>query len=101
MSNYVPWYGKKKQHVEQREDELLRLLAKVGMEKAVTRAAEELREARVRALKSDRSRIEPCDRGDNAERRQRLDEQISRCSAQPIEEILAEYRERFRKASTR
>jgi hypothetical protein len=63
------------------------------------RAAEEIRAARIRALRSDRSRIPPCGRDNYDERTRRFDEEIARWSSLAIEEIVAEYRSRLRPAS--
>jgi hypothetical protein len=96
MAAYVPWHGKKREGLQRREDDLVRILGRGEGREAVARAAEEVRAARIRALKSDRARIPPCDRDDNEERLRVLDEEIARCSSLAIEEIVAEYRRRLR-----
>jgi hypothetical protein len=96
MSNYVPWYGKKREGLRYREEKLLRVLRRGQGRDAVERAAEEVLAARIRALMSDRARIPPCDRDDNAQRLQLLDEEIARCSSLAVEEIVDEYRRRLR-----
>jgi hypothetical protein len=98
MANYVPWYGKKHAGFRRREDDLLRILGRGAGREAVERAAEEVRAAKIRALKSDRARIPPCGRGDSDERVRRLDEAIARCASLAVEEIVAEYRRRLRAA---
>jgi hypothetical protein len=99
MSNYVPWYGKKREGFRRREQDLLRLLRRGEGPVAVVRAAEQVRAARIRALKSDRSRIPPCRRDDYDERSRYFDEEIARWSSLAVEEIVAQYRRRLRPAS--
>jgi hypothetical protein len=99
MAGYVPWYGKKREGLKRREHDLLRILGRGGRQEAVERAAEEVRAARIRALKSDRARIPPCGRDDYDERLQQFDEEIARCVSLTVEEIVAEYRHRLRAAS--
>lgn len=95
MSNYVPWYGKKRAGFGRRKQQLLRILGGGGRPEAVERAAEEVRAAKIRALKSDRARIPPCGRDDNDERLRRLDEEIARWASRSVEEIVAAYRQRL------
>jgi hypothetical protein len=99
MAGYVPWYGKKREGLKRREEDLVRILGRGEGREAIERAAEGVRAARIRALKSDRARIPPCDRDDNEERLRQLDEEIARCSSLAVEEIVAEYRRRLRAAS--
>jgi hypothetical protein len=98
MSNYVPWYGKKREGFRRREQDLVRLLCRGGGPEAIVRAAEEIRAARIRALRSERSRIPPCGRDNYDERTRRFDEQIEHWSSLAVEAIVAEYRRRMRAA---
>jgi hypothetical protein len=100
MAGYVPWYGKKREGLKRREHDLLRLLGRGEGPEAVVRAAEEVRAARIRALRSDRSRIPPCGRDDYDERSRRFDEEIARWSSLAVEAIVAEYRRRLRPANS-
>ena len=94
MSNYIPWYGKKRAGFKRREEQLLRMLGGGQRPEAVERAAEEVRAARIRALKSDRARIPPCGRDDNDARLRRFDEEIARWTSRTVEEIMEAYRQR-------
>ena len=94
MSNYIPWYGKKREGFKRREQQLLRILGCGARPEAVERAAEEVRAARIRALKSDRARIPPCGRDDNDARLRRFDEEIAHWASRTVEEIVAAYRQR-------
>jgi hypothetical protein len=95
MSNYVPWYGKKRAGFKRREQELLRMLGSSERPEAIERAAQEVREARIRALKSDRARVPPCGRDDNDERLRQFDERIDYWASRSVEQIVAAYRERL------
>jgi hypothetical protein len=89
MSNYIPWYGKKREKVARRAQELLRILERGGSEKELARAAEEVRASRIRFLRSERARIPPC--GVHEARLAELDHEIRLWESMPIEAILAEY----------
>jgi hypothetical protein len=99
MAGYAPWFGKTHKGLKRREDDLVRILSRGEAPDVVARAAEEVGAARMRALKSDRARIPPCERYDNEERLRRLDEEIARCASLAVEEIVAEYRSQLRPAS--
>jgi hypothetical protein len=91
MSNYVPWYGKKRVTLARRERDLIRLLARGGDGDAVDRAAEAVREAKVRWLNAERARIRPCD-GPHAARGKAIEEQVRRCLSMSVNAIVAECR---------
>jgi hypothetical protein len=95
MSNYIPWYGKKRERLARRENDLHRVLLRVGSEEEVTRAAEEVRAARIRVLKAERARVRPCG-GPHATRFQEVDDAIRECLATPVDAIIAEYRRKRR-----
>jgi hypothetical protein len=95
MSNYIPWYGKKRAGLKRREQQLLRILGGGERPEAVERAAEEVRAAGIRALRSDRARIAPCGRDDNDERLRRFDEEIAHWASRTVEDIVAAYRQRL------
>jgi hypothetical protein len=103
MSNYVPWYGKKRAGFKRREQELLRILGSGARPDAIERAAEEVRAARIRALKSDRARIPPCGRDGivNDARFRQFDEQIAYWESRTVEEIVGAYRQRVPAAGER
>ena len=92
MSNYIPWYGKKRANLARRERDLIRILARAGNEDAVLRAAEDVREARVRWLNAEHARIPPCD-GPHAAKVRAIDDHIHRYLFLPVEEIIAECRQ--------
>jgi hypothetical protein len=50
MAGYVPWYGKKREGLKRREEDLVRILGRGEGREAVERAAEGVRAARIRAL---------------------------------------------------
>jgi hypothetical protein len=75
MAGYVPWYAKKRKGLKRRDEDLVRILGRAEGREAVERAVEEVRAARIRALKSDRARIPAFDQEDNEKRLRRLDEE--------------------------
>jgi hypothetical protein len=91
MSNYVPWYGKKRAQLARRERDLLRILRRGGGERELARAAEEVRASRIRALKAERARIPPRD-GPDAARLAEIGHKIRECESTPIDAIIAEFR---------
>ena len=101
MSNYVPWYGKKRAGFKRREQQLLRILGDRERPETVERAANEVRAARIRALNSDCARIPPCGRDDNDERLRRFDEEIAHWASRTVEQIVAAYRQRLPAAGER
>jgi hypothetical protein len=95
MSNYVPWYGKKRASLKRREVELLRAIQRGDSSRDLVRVAEEVIEANLRALKSDLAQIPACGKDDNDTRAKRLREQISLYSSRNVEEVISEYRGRL------
>src|SRR5262245_37582738 len=91
MASYVPWYGKKREQLARREQELCRILQRGGSERQLTRAAEEVRASRIRALKAERARIPQCD-GPHTARLTEIDDEIRLCESTPIDAIIAKYR---------
>ncbi|MEO6809534.1 MAG: hypothetical protein ABI353_10535 [Isosphaeraceae bacterium] len=97
MSNYVPWHGKKQETLTRREGELIRVLQRGGSDEETTRAAEEVRVSKVRALraermvKAERFWRRPSD-GALATRLARIDEMIRYYQAISVVEMIMEYR---------
>jgi hypothetical protein len=89
MAGYVPWYGKKRDRLDRRVEELRSILDQGGGEQEVVDAVEEVRASRIRFLKSERARIPPC--GLHDVRLAQLDREIQRWRAVPIDGILADY----------
>jgi hypothetical protein len=88
VSNYIPWHGKKREHVELREEKLRRLLLKGSSTQKLNQAAEEARAARIRLLKSNSARIPPIVDALNSLRRERIHAAITACLATPIEVLI-------------
>ena len=59
MSNYIPWYGKKRESLHKREKELAALFRTSATAGNLSEAAEEVRLAKIRALKSKRAQLAP------------------------------------------
>jgi hypothetical protein len=90
MANYVATYTKKLATLTRKRLQLIRLLGRHGTESEVAVAAEEVREAQVRALEAKRAQIPPCD--DNAARLRTLEEQIASCLRLSVADIIASCR---------
>jgi hypothetical protein len=97
MSNYVPWHGKKQEILARRAGELIRVLQRGGSDEEATRAAEEVRASKIRALRAERTvkaeRLwsRPSD-GVLAARLARIDEMIRYYQAVSVVKIITEYR---------
>ncbi|MDR3639468.1 MAG: hypothetical protein P4L84_37050 [Isosphaeraceae bacterium] len=89
MSNYVPWYGKKREKLAEKKRKLRRILQHGGNERELERAAEEVRVSMVRFLRAERARIPQC--GVHQARLTELDHKINACESMPIADILASY----------
>ena len=61
MPNYIPHYTKKKQILARKEDNLQRLIERGADRQKLLAAVEDVRDARVRVLRSRRATIPPKD----------------------------------------
>src|SRR5689334_9755279 len=83
MANYIAWYGKKRQHLLEREREFSLLLQHEADADKIADAAQEVRAAQVRALKSKRAQLGPS---------ARLDREIEFWLGLSVEQIVDGYR---------
>jgi hypothetical protein len=99
MASYVPWHGKKRWILASRESDLLRLLQRGGSDARVRQAADEVKAARIRVLKVERSRIPQS--GLHDARLEEIDRRICECLSVPVEAIILEFRSRAEKMRNR
>lgn len=100
MASFVPWYGKKRSRLEEREEEFLEVLRSGASETRVTEAVETLRTAQVRALKEKRQKFAPSEKNSAVYRE--IEEAIRWWMDLPKDAIIEGYREpkRRRKMSS-
>lgn len=99
MTNYIPYHSKKRERRERLESVLLRILGNGGPQEDVVRAAEAVREARVRELRSRRAEL-PAMPGFATELAA-IDEQIAAWNAMSLDAIVDFYRQRSRNSVAR
>ncbi len=92
MASFVAHYKKKQLQLRELEGELLALLQKGVADKTALRAAEEVRQAKVRALKETIAKLAPSEI--NAPAMERAQNKIEELQATPEAAILEEYRRR-------
>jgi hypothetical protein len=90
MANYVPWYGKKRERLIEHERVFLSLLATDADAATTHEAAEVVRAAQVRALKSRLAQLPPSEK--NAAAVGNLDREINFWLGMSPEEIVNGYR---------
>lgn len=90
MSNYIPHYTKKKQQLAHREEAIKRLLKSGAAKEKLLSAAQEIVDARVRVLRSQRATLPPSER--NAEDFARIEGKILAAMQQMPEEVLSQFR---------
>ncbi len=95
MASYLVWHGKKRATFQQREAELITIINDGGPREHVLRAAIALRDAKIRYLNSEHSRL---DLGDGRYARQiaKLETTIEEWSSKPAEAIVEEFRRKNR-----
>lgn len=91
VSNYVPHYTKKRQVLARKEQQLRRLIERGESTPKIIAAADEVREARIRALRAERATIAPAADGGKLGRLARIDERIQTLIDTPVENLLAEF----------
>ena len=90
MANYIAWYGKKREHLIERERDLAALLKSEAEASRIAGAAEEVRAAQIRALKSKRAELPPSEK--NARAVANLDREIEFWLGLTANEIIVGYR---------
>ena len=90
MANYIAWYGKKRAKLAEREREFLELLRGGASGSKLEAAAEEVRAAQVRTLKSRRAELPPYER--NAAAVANLDREIEFWVGLSVAEVIDGYR---------
>ncbi|AGA28713.1 hypothetical protein [Singulisphaera acidiphila] len=100
MSNYVPWYGKKRSHLTERESDLLRSLDRGENAGKVNQAAEEVRLAKIRMLKAERSQVVVSNQSHAivTARLDKLDREIHDANSMPVGAIVSKYRRKLSQA---
>jgi hypothetical protein len=91
MSNYLPHYAKKKQILEKRERELRHALKNNLGEAQITRAAERVRDAKIRTIESALAQIAPSLDVRFERQREQLKVEIERWQGTATEVIVARY----------
>src|SRR4051812_22549009 len=92
MASFVPWYGKKRSRIEEREREFLELLHAEATESRVGDAAEKIRIAHIRALKEQRQKFAPSEK--NTAFYNRVEQSIRWWMDVPANAIIDGYRKR-------
>lgn len=92
MAGYVPYYSKKRERREYLESVLLRILGTDAAPKRVLRAAEAVRQAKMRELASRRAELPP--KQELATELAAIDRQMGTWSTIPLEAIVDSYRRR-------
>jgi hypothetical protein len=91
MANYIPWYGKKRARLADREHEFAALLLQETNETRLAEGAESVRAAQIRALKARRAQLAPAEK--NAESVENLDHEIQSWLGLTGAEIIEGYRD--------
>ena len=92
MSNYIPWYGKKREHLARRERALIALLRSDGDAGRILKAAEEVRAAKIRAIRAQQARYAPA--GSRLETLAHFDREIEQWLSMPIAALIESCRGR-------
>lgn len=90
MASYVPYHGKKRDRLRRKQADLQRLVERGAPHEQLLKAAAEVRDSLVRALRASRSRI-PERTAEERELFLRFGERIQRLQAQPVEDVLASF----------
>src|SRR5687767_2154186 len=100
MASFVPYYGKKRFRLEEREDEFLEVLRSGASGTRVAEAAETVRTAHIRALKEKSQQFAPSER--NAAILEEIERAIRWWTDLPNDAIVESYRDpkRRRKMSS-
>jgi hypothetical protein len=92
MASFVPRYCKKHEALKWREDQLVWKLLNGVSGQPLVDAADEVRVARVRALKEQLAKLPPVE-GPEAKQFHQIEERIRKARLVTIEEILTEFQE--------
>ena len=87
MAGYIPWYGKKRERLATRIKELRELMAANADEDQIAKAAEFVRDAKIRSLKAARSRIPPSEK--RVKQVDKLGREVQQWVTLPIADILS------------
>lgn len=90
MANYLAWHGKKRQRLKKRENRFESLLQTEKDPSKLAKAADEIRAAHVRVLKSRLAELSPSEK--NAIAMENLNREIALWLALPTQEIIERYR---------
>ena len=94
MAGYIPWFGKKRAKLQQREQEFMMALRECSDLSRLAELAEEIRAAQIRTLKSKRAQLPPSER--NLAKVEELSREIAQWIDMPAESIVAKYRRRLK-----
>ncbi len=89
MSNYLPRYTKKKDHLARREQDLLRVIKRGESQEKIIGAAEGVRAAMLRVIEAKQAMIPP--RAGHEAEAAKLDAEFRRWTFLPTGEIIAQY----------
>jgi hypothetical protein len=90
MANYIAWFGKKREHLIEREREFVALLQSDADATKLAACAEAVRAAQIRALKAKRAQLRPSER--YAVAMEHLEDEIAFWLGLSFEQIAAGYR---------
>lgn len=90
MASYIPWYGKKRERLAERERAFIALLKNETSGKQLTESAEAVRLGQIRALKAKRDQLAPCER--NADADAHLQEELQFWLGITSEQLIEGYR---------
>jgi hypothetical protein len=99
MTSYIANHTKKLRILKQREQELVRALTRADSPEKLERAAQRVRDARIRVLAMKRAKIPPKDPNYIAAH-QRYTKEISELSALSLDSILNEFKDSLQKQKT-
>jgi len=89
MANYIPWYGKKRARLVAHEQRFIAVLQSNADGDEIAEAAEEVRAAKIRALKAKRAQLPPAEI--SLAKVEELNGEIERWLSMPTEAIVEAY----------
>ena len=90
MASYLPWFGKKREHLTEREREFEAILSVATADSQLAEAAEVVRASQVSALKAKRAQLAPSEK--NAAAMDNLGREIRFWLALSVAEVIEGYR---------
>ena len=91
MASFIPWYGKKRSRLAERERELLDVLRSNAGDARIANAVETIRIAHIRALKEKRQKFAPSEK--SATVYEDIDQAIRWWSDRSADAIIRDYRD--------